>query len=89
MTARRVRVLLVLATLGLATLAVGAEQKVVVLKNGRRFTGQVTKIKDGYEIKTSMGTVIIGADQVLRIEDAVSPKDEFKRRLGIRDGEVF
>ena len=81
MTARRVRVLLVLAALGLTTLAVGAEQKVVVLKNGRRFTGQVTKIKDGYEIKTSMGTVIIGADQVLRIEDAVSPKDEFKRRL--------
>jgi len=79
--ARPVCVLLVLAMAGVVVLAADAGQKVVVLKNGRRFTGQVTKTKDGYEIQTRMGTVIIAADQVLRLEDAVSPKQEFQRRL--------
>ncbi|KKK96974.1 hypothetical protein LCGC14_2657410, partial [marine sediment metagenome] len=66
-----------------AAIAVGAvaEHKVVTLKTGQRLTGEVTKTKDGYEIKTPRGTVVVAASQVLRIDKAVVPADELKRRL--------
>ncbi len=63
-----------------ATFAIPAQQ-VVICKDGRRLSGEVTKIKDGYQILMKGGTVIIPADQVLKIEDVITPKDELAKRL--------
>lgn len=60
---------------------VTAKQQVVVLKNGRRIQGEVTKTKDGYQVKTPGGTAVFAADQVASVEDVVTPQDELKGRL--------
>jgi len=72
--------LTILICLALAAAAAVAQQKVVVLKNGRRLTGEVTKTKAGYEIKTGTYTAILPTDQVLRVAEAVTPKQEFQQR---------
>ncbi|HET6429982.1 MAG TPA: hypothetical protein VM389_07000 [Phycisphaerae bacterium] len=78
----RKHVLGVLVAVLLAAAAARAETKVVYLKGGRQFTGEVTRTADGsYEIRTGMGTVIVAGDEVLRVEDAVTPKEELKNRL--------
>jgi len=75
----------VLGAAAAVLLAVGAahaQNKVVYLKGGRQFTGEVTKTAEGnYQIKTGIGTVIISADQVLRVEEAITPADELKQRV--------
>jgi tetratricopeptide (TPR) repeat protein len=56
--------------------------QVVFLKNGRKITGQVTKLANDYQIKSSSGgTVVVSADDVLKVEDVQSPKTEFQQRL--------
>ena len=64
--------------------AVWAEQKTVILKDGRRFTGEVTKTATGYEIRLRGSSTIsfpINIDQVLRVEDVADPLKEYRDRL--------
>ncbi len=63
-----------------AAFAIPAQQ-VVICKDGRRLTGEVTKIEDGYRILMKGVTLEIREDQVLKIEDVVTPKDELAKRL--------
>ena len=78
----RKHLLAVTAVVALAVSAgVVAKQQTVILKDGRRLTGDVVKSEDGYEIRTPAGTVVIATGDVLRVEEAVTPKVEFQRRL--------
>lgn len=65
----------------LAVASFGLAEQVLILKGGRQLTGEVTKTKDGYEVKTKGGTVVIAADQVEKVQDIVTPASEFKQRL--------
>ena len=66
----------------LATVAWTATKQVLVLKDGRRIIGEVTSSKAGYEVKIGTGaTAVFSADQVLRVEDVVTPAEELKKRL--------
>ena len=61
----------------LATVAWTATKQVLVLKDGRRIIGEVTSSKAGYEVKIGTGaTAVFSADQVLRVEDVVTPAEE-------------
>jgi len=74
--------LLLIVTLALVVSASAlADRKTVTLKNGRKITGELRATRDGYEIKADGFTVVIAKSQVLRIDDAVSPAEELKRRL--------
>jgi tetratricopeptide (TPR) repeat protein len=76
---------LALATLAVValTLTVGAmaAQQIVTLKDGRTFTGTVTKMTDGYQVATPGGVVVFSFDQVAKVQDVVTTADEFKDRL--------
>ena len=74
-------ILAVVAIIALATTFALPAQQVVICKDGRRLSGDVTEIKDGYQIRMKGGTVIISDDQVLKIEDVVTAKDELAKRL--------
>ncbi len=63
-----------------AAFAIPAQQ-VVICKDGRRLTGEVTKIEDGYRILMKGVSFEIFEDQVLKIEDVITPKDELAKRL--------
>ncbi len=63
------------------TAAVTGQTKIVVLKDGRKFTGEVTKIPTGYRIKTRHAVFTFAAEQVASITDMVKPEDEYKQRL--------
>lgn len=79
---RRILVLgAVLALVAALTVEVTAGEKILVLKDGRRIQGEVTKTPDGYAVKTVGGTAVFAADQVARIEEVVTPADELKKRL--------
>jgi len=66
----------------LATVAWTASKQVLVLKDGRRILGEVTSSKSGYQVKIGSGAVaVFSADQVLRVEDVVTPAEELKKRL--------
>lgn len=78
-----------LLSLGLAAavvlacvLVVGAAQQQLVLKDGRKLVGDVTRTEKGYQIKTPSGIVTeIAASDVMSIADLVTPTDEFRQRL--------
>jgi len=56
------------------------ERKTLVLKDGRRITGEVTKTPTGYRVEKKLGVVLVGFDQVVKVEDAPDPVGEYKRR---------
>ncbi len=64
-----------------AAFAVPAQKQVVICKDGRRLTGEVTKVKNGYQIRMKGGTVVIAKEQVLKVEDVVTVEDELEKRL--------
>ena len=61
--------------------AVLGEVKVLKLKDGRSFTGEVTKTEGGYRIKTRHAVLTFPADQVAKVEDATTPATEYEKRL--------
>jgi hypothetical protein len=64
----------------IATFAVG-QNKVVTLTNGSQVEGQVTRTNGQYEVRLPSGIVtVFPADQVVSIEDAERPEDEFEKR---------
>lgn len=67
------------------TAAVADKTKVLVLKDGRRLTGQITKTPTGVQIKTRLGVLIFAKDQVDKIIDVAKPEDEYKQRLAAID----
>ena len=83
MTRRILALGIVLALAAVVTVEVTAEQRVLVLKGGRgRIQGEITKTKDGYEVKLGPGSVvIIAADQVLRVEAVGAPVNRLKEQL--------
>ncbi|MCD6364512.1 MAG: hypothetical protein J7M14_01425 [Planctomycetes bacterium] len=58
-----------------------AQVKVVKLRRGGSLTGTVRKTDGGYEVTTRLGKVEVAAGEVLLIEDAVTPEDEYLQRL--------
>ncbi len=81
-----IRKLLALAAVLAMVLLIGAEltaeEKVLVLTNGRRIRGEITKTADGYEVKTATGmTAVIAAKDVLRVEDVATPTSGLAQRL--------
>ncbi len=54
-----------------------AEVKTVVLKNGERVTGEVTKTPEGYRVETKMGAKTYPNDQVASVEAVSSTADEY------------
>lgn len=63
-----------------------AAEKVVILTNGRQLVGEVTETKDGWQIRKPGGVLIVlGADDVARIEDVKTPEIEYQRRLAGTD----
>ena len=74
-------ILAIIAVVALAAALAMPAQQVVICKDGRRLTGEVTKTKDGYQIRMKGGTVIIAKDQVLKIEDVITAKDELAKRM--------
>ncbi len=63
------------------TAAVAGQTKVVVLKDGRKFTGEVTKTTTGYQVRTKYAVFIFAAEQVASITGMAKPEDEYKQRL--------
>ncbi|MBL7133222.1 MAG: hypothetical protein ISS78_03920, partial [Phycisphaerae bacterium] len=57
------------------------QTKVVTLKDGRKFTGEVTKTTTGYKVKIKLAVFIFAAEQVASITDVAKPEDEYKQRL--------
>ena len=85
---KRILIGLVLCLLMIASAA--AEIKIVKLKGGGKLKGEVTKKEDGsVEVKTVGGTVLIPADRILSIEDVVTPRDEYEKRLAKADPDKF
>ncbi len=75
-------ILALAASAALLAAAIGAaKEQAVILKDGRRITGEVVKTDGGYEVQTVAGPIVVSADQVLRIEDVATPRSEFERRL--------
>jgi len=72
-----VRLVLTLAV----TAAVAGQTKILVLKDGRRFTGEVTKTPAGYRIKTKHAVLEFSADKVASVTTVVKPEDEYEQRL--------
>ena len=65
----------------LASIVMG-QTKVIKLKKGGSITGRVTKVKGGYEVKTSIGVVtMVKDDQILSITEITTPQDEYYKRL--------
>ncbi|MFP4104641.1 MAG: hypothetical protein ACLFVU_01000 [Phycisphaerae bacterium] len=64
-----------------SSVVVAAQQR-LKLTNGREIVGEVTETKEGYEVKTKVGTIVLSKDDVAGVEKIVSPKDEFEERLG-------
>jgi hypothetical protein len=89
----RKHILAMIASITLvAAVAMTAQQRVVILKDGRRITGEVTKTAQGYQVRTGKGTIVFPADEVAGVEDVTTPKDELTRRLDKvdpRDAEGF
>ncbi|MCK4624806.1 MAG: hypothetical protein KAV00_05815, partial [Phycisphaerae bacterium] len=79
-------ILAIIATVALvAAFAIPAQKQVIICKDGRRLEGEVTKVKDGYQIRMKGGTVVIAKDQVLKVEDVVTVEDELTKRLAKLD----
>ncbi len=74
--------LIVLVLAVVVTAAIAGKTQVLVLKDGRRLTGEVTKTPTGVQIKTKLGVLIFAKEQVDSIVDVAKPEDEYKRRLG-------
>ena len=72
-----VRLVLALAV----TAALAGQTKILVLKDGRRFSGEVTEIPAGYRIKTKHAVLEFSADKVASITTVVKPEDEYEQRL--------
>lgn len=73
--------LIVLVLAVVITAAVSDKPQVLTLKDGREFTGVITKTTTGYQIKMKFSVLIFAKDQVASITDVVKPEDEYKRRL--------
>lgn len=58
--------------------AVFGKTQVIKLKDGRSFTGEVTKTEGGYRIKTKHAVLTFSADQVAKIEDATTSATEYE-----------
>ena len=56
-------------------------KNIVILKNGRKIIGEVTKTKEGYEIKIEGGTIVVAADDVLKITSFTDLQDELSKKL--------
>ncbi len=69
----------------IAAVAIGQIKRVKVKREGKPpqvFKGIVTETRDGYQIETTAGpVVIIAKDKVLSIEDVVTLEDVYKQRL--------
>jgi hypothetical protein len=81
MTSKHVLAIIAVVAL-VAAFAVPAQKQAVICKDGRRLEGEVTKVKDGYQIRMKGGTVVIAKDQVLKVEDVTTDEDELTKRLG-------
>ncbi len=58
-----------------------AEPKTVVLKNGEKITGEVTKTPEGYRVETKMGTKTYRNDEVSTVETAQSLAEQYQEML--------
>ena len=79
---------LALAGLVLAAAWIGATaaEKVITLKNGRQLVGEVTETRNGYEIRKPGGVlIVIGKDDVEKIEDVQTQENEYQQRLKATD----
>ena len=75
--------------LALLLLAPAARADVVYLKNGRTLSGNVTREGDGYRLRTGSGGMFIPADQVLRVEQAETPLERYRKdAAAVRDADV-
>ncbi len=74
-------ILAMIATVALVAAFAIPAQQVVILKNGGRVVGEVTKTKDGYQVINDKGTIVFAKNQVLKVEDVVTVKDELTKRL--------
>jgi len=63
-----------------AALAV-AQQQTLVLRDGRRITGEVTPTEEGYRVKMEFGEMTYPHDEVVEVISTLSPGDEYQRRL--------
>ena len=65
----------------LTPLSLLGAKNIVILKNGRKIIGEVTKTKEGYEIKIEGGTIVVAADDVLKITSFTDLQDELSKKL--------
>ncbi|NLW87174.1 MAG: hypothetical protein GXY38_09910 [Planctomycetes bacterium] len=73
---------LVLASLIFTTALEAQEKKTLVLKDGRRVTGIVTKIPGGYQVEGRIAVTTHLDDEVASIEDAaLTPEEEYAQKL--------
>ena len=66
----------------LICLVVSGQTKKVTLKDGRSVIGTVTEKGADYVVQTKFGPVLVPKDEVLSIEEYLTPEQEYRRRLG-------
>lgn len=82
--------LTVLAACLLLASAAAAKRQTLHLVNGSRITGEVEKTADGYQVTLGANQVVtIPADQVASVEDVVTPRMEYEKRLAETDPDSF
>lgn len=76
----RILVLSLVACLAMTAIAYGAN-KTVILKDGRKISGEVTKTDSGYSVKTDGGEVQFKDSEVASVVDAADIQKEYQDRL--------
>ena len=82
---RKLAVVLVLAGAMAWCAVVTAEQQAVVMKNGGRIVGEITRTSTGYHVKTATGDFDVAESDVVRVEVVRPREDEYKERLAKAD----
>ena len=71
---------IVLACGILSTVVEAQETQTLILKDGRRLTGTVTKTPNGYRLDSRIASMTFRDDEVAAVEDALTTEDEYTQR---------
>ncbi len=72
--------LCILVCLAMSALPLFAETQSIYRKSGGVVTGEVTRTKAGYSVRSKFGAVVIPYDDVAKIEKFVSAGDEYREK---------
>ncbi|MDP7636028.1 MAG: hypothetical protein QF577_00625 [Phycisphaerae bacterium] len=58
-----------------------AKTQAIVTRDGRKIVGEVTEVEGGYKVQTSFGEVFVRKDDVVRIQEVTTPREEYLAKL--------